>query len=74
MTLQLGNILLFDVKELADKFNLNPVTIRTYIKTGKLKGQKVGTKWYISEEVLREFFKEPFYASKRKEKAINAER
>jgi len=30
MTLKIGNITLFDIQELSKKFDLNPVTLRSY--------------------------------------------
>lgn len=59
MPIQLGNLTLFDVRELSKKFGLNPVTIRTLFRRGKLTGRKIGKRWYISEEALRDYFKEP---------------
>jgi len=64
MTLKIGNITLFDIQELSKKFDLNPVTLRSYIKRGRLKGQKMGTKWYISEDSLKDFFGESYQGSK----------
>jgi excisionase family DNA binding protein len=59
MPVQLGTLTLFEVKELCEKFGLHPVTIRKYMKRGRLRGQKIGKKWYITEEALRDYFKEP---------------
>lgn len=66
MPIKLGSITLFNIMELAKKLDLNPATLRGYIKTGKLKGQKVGTKWYVSEDSLREFFGQSYQAPTRK--------
>ena len=65
MPIKLGSITLFNIMELAKKIDLTPATLRGYIKTGKLKGQKVGTKWYVSEDSLREFFGQSYQAPKR---------
>ncbi len=59
MPAQLGNIKLFDVQNLAKKSGMNPVSVRTLFREGKLKGRKVGRRWYISEEALRDYFEEP---------------
>ena len=66
MPIKIGSITLFNIMELAKKLDLNPATLRGYIKTGKLKGQKVGTKWYVSEDSLREFFGQSYQAPTRK--------
>jgi len=67
MPLELGELRLFDVKELAQKFKLNPITLRAYIRTGKITGRKIGTRWYISEESLRQYFLTAHKSKARKE-------
>ncbi|MBW2554708.1 MAG: helix-turn-helix domain-containing protein [Deltaproteobacteria bacterium] len=47
---------LYSVPEVAHKLNVTTVTIRNYLRQGKLKGQKVMGRWFISEEDLVEFF------------------
>lgn len=56
MPIDIGNIRLFSVKELSDKLKCAPGTIREYLREGRLKGRKVGVKWYVSEESIREYF------------------
>ena len=34
---------------------VSPVTLRTYRKNGKLRGQKVGGKWYVTKKNLEAF-------------------
>jgi len=57
--IKLGDLNLFDVMELSKKFRVNPVTVRGYMRSGKLKGRKIGRKWYLTEEALRDYFKLP---------------
>jgi len=59
MPVQLGNLNLFAVDELANKFGLNKVSVRRLFRSGKIKGRKVGKRWYCTEEDLRNYFKEP---------------
>ena len=56
MPIDIGNIRLFSVLELSEKLRCAPGTIREYLREGRLKGRKVGVKWYVSEESLREYF------------------
>ena len=49
-------MVLYSVLELSKKLEITMTTIRTYIKTGKLKGQKIGNKYYITEEAIKELF------------------
>jgi excisionase family DNA binding protein len=54
----IGEVRLFSVKELAEKFDMHPVTIRRYLEAGIIQGKKLGRKWFVSEETLREYFKQ----------------
>lgn len=56
MPIQIGNIKIYSLKEIAEPLGVTPVTLRKYIRWERLKGQKVGQKWYVTEESLREFF------------------
>lgn len=49
------NTKFFTVLEIAKELNITPITVRTYIKQGRLKGQRVGRPYLISEDSLREF-------------------
>jgi hypothetical protein len=55
MPVQIGNIKLYSLKELVNPLKVNMITIRRYVREGRLKGQKVGQKWYVTEESLQEF-------------------
>ena len=51
-------------------FGLTSTTIRryiSYIRDGKLKGKKMGTRWYVSEEAISDFFRSPYIPPKKKE-------
>ena len=56
MPIQIGELKLYSLQELSEKLGVTKVTLRTYLKNGKMKGQKMGTTWYVSEESLREYF------------------
>ena len=49
---------LYSVPELSQKLNVTTVTIRNYLKQGKLKGQKVMGRWFILGDYIEEFFGE----------------
>ena len=68
MSITVGSLTLYTSEEIADVFRVTPVTLREYIKTGKIKGQKIGGKWYIPEESLKSFFTGTFQASKKRSK------
>ena len=56
MPIKIKDMILYSVPEVAHKLNVTTVTIRNYLRQGKLKGQKVMGRWFISEEDLVEFF------------------
>jgi excisionase family DNA binding protein len=50
MPIQMMGTNLYSVAELSEKLNVTTVTIRNYLKEGKLKGEKVMGRWFILEE------------------------
>jgi excisionase family DNA binding protein len=56
MPIQIGDIKLHSLKELSEKLGVTKVTLRTYLRSGKIKGRKMGTTWYVTEESLGEYF------------------
>ena len=49
------NTKFYTVLEVAKELNITPLTVRTYIRQGRLKGQKIGRPYLISENSLQEF-------------------
>lgn len=52
---EVGGINVFTVQELSELFDLSPQSVRRYLKEGKIKARKVGTKWLVTEEAIRAF-------------------
>lgn len=46
---------LYSVRELDKLLPITPLTIRAYIRKGKIKGHKIGVNWYVSKENLDKF-------------------
>lgn len=55
MVMQIGDIKLYGVQDLHKALGLNERTIRDWFNKGRLRGQKIGTEWHITEENLRKF-------------------
>ncbi len=53
--LEIGGHKLYNVQELTEKLDVTKLTIRTYIKQGRLGARKIGGKWYVTEEELISF-------------------
>ena len=56
MPKQIGNLTLYSVDDLHQQLGLSKMTIRTYLREGKIRARKLGVKWYVTEEALREYF------------------
>ena len=56
MSIQVGDMKLYDVEELAEMLDVGLPTIRRYLRQGRLKGKKLAKRWYVSEENLKEYF------------------
>ena len=61
MPIELEGLTLYTVDELAEKLDVSENTLREYIRYGKLKGRKLGTKWFVSAESLWEYFNSDVY-------------
>jgi excisionase family DNA binding protein len=66
MPKQLGNLTLYSVDDLHEQLGLSKMTIRTYLREEKIRGRKLGVKWYVTEEALREYFGESTTSAKQK--------
>lgn len=55
MVKEIGNITLFSAKDLHEALGINERTIRQWFKSGRLKGQKIGTAWHTTEKNLELF-------------------
>ncbi len=48
---------IYTIDEAAEALKLNKFTLYRYIKSGKLKGAKIGRDWRFTEEQLKDFLK-----------------
>ena len=55
---KIKDIPMYSTLEISQKLNVTPNTIWKYLKQGKLKGQKVMGKWFISGVDVIDFFKD----------------
>lgn len=63
MPKQVGNLTLYSVDDLHEQLGLSKMTIRAYLREGKIRARKLGVQWYVTEEALREYFAEPTKSS-----------
>lgn len=55
MSEDLKGMKLYNLKEVAELLSVTERTLHNYIKDGRLKGQKIGGRWKISETNLKRF-------------------
>lgn len=56
---KIGEMELYDVKELSKLLDVQEKTIRKYLKEGSLQGRKLGRKWYVTADSLKAYFQHP---------------
>lgn len=56
MAIKIGDLKLFSLNDIQEKISITPQTARKYIASGELKARKVGSKWFVTEQALQEFF------------------
>lgn len=53
----INGIKLYTTEEISKILGINLRTAQIYIHNGKLKGQKIGRRWYVADETLKDFLK-----------------
>ncbi len=59
MPKKIGSLTLYSVDDLHELLGLSKMTIRAYLRDGKIKGRKLGVQWYVTEDAIRNYFEEP---------------
>lgn len=55
--IKVGDLEVYDVQECAKLLNVHPQTVRSYVRKGLLRGQKVGGKQYVTADTIKEFLR-----------------
>lgn len=59
MPRKIGALVLYSVDDLHEMLGISKMTIRAYLRDGKLKGRKLGVSWFVTEQSIRDYFEEP---------------
>jgi len=51
----MAGVEMYDSVELSKLLGISIVTVRIYMKEGRIPARKIGTKWFVSEKNLQEF-------------------
>jgi len=55
MVIKLGKKRYYSVEELSKVLPLTKLTIRAYLRKGRIKGQKIGKLWFVPKNNLEQF-------------------
>lgn len=58
MPRKIGSLTLYSVDDLHEMLGVSKMTLRSYLREGRLKGRKLGVQWYVTEEAIRSYFAE----------------
>ena len=56
MPINIDDMTVYSLKEIADLTGISVQTIRGYVRKGVLKGVKVGTRFYVNEKDVKHIF------------------
>ncbi len=56
MPIQMGDLKLYPVEELAELLHIQETTVRKMLREGRIPGRKLAKRWYVSEDSLRAYF------------------
>lgn len=59
MPKKIGSLTLYSVDDLHEMLGISKLTLRAYLREGKIRARKLGVSWYVTEEAIREYFEEP---------------
>ena len=59
MPKKIGDLTLYSVDDLHELLDISKMTLRAYLREGRIRGRKLGVSWYVTEEAIREYFDEP---------------
>jgi excisionase family DNA binding protein len=59
MPRKIGSLTLYSVDDLNEILGISKMTLRAYLREGRLKGKKLGVQWYVSEQAIKDYFNEP---------------
>ncbi len=59
MSKKIGDLVLYSVDDLHELLGISKMTLRAYLREGRIKGKKLGVSWYVTEDAIRRYFEEP---------------
>ena len=51
----IGGIKLYEVEDLVRMLKVSRITVQAYLRSGRMKGVKIGKRWHVTEKNLKDF-------------------
>jgi excisionase family DNA binding protein len=67
--IRIGDVRIFELRDVAARLGISTTTLRRYIRQGDLSGKKVGGRWLISESAIEQYFLSPYRRPGKKPKS-----
>ncbi|MEX0649070.1 MAG: helix-turn-helix domain-containing protein [Balneolaceae bacterium] len=68
MPRKIGSLTLYSVDDLHEILGISKMTLRAYLREGRLQGKKLGVQWYVTEEAIKRYFEVPLENQRKPEK------
>ncbi|MDX1640719.1 MAG: helix-turn-helix domain-containing protein [Balneolaceae bacterium] len=59
MPKKIGSLTLYSIDDLHERLGISKMTLRAYLREGRIRGRKLGVQWFVTEEAIREYFNPP---------------
>lgn len=59
MPKKIGNLTLYSIDDLHEQLGVSKMTLRAYLREGRIRGRKLGVSWFVTEDAIREYFEGP---------------
>lgn len=71
MPRKIGSLTLYSIDDLHERLGISKMTLRAYLREGRIRGRKLGVQWFVTEEAIREYFNPTANETPKKEKKKN---
>ncbi len=51
----IDGIKLYEVEDLVRMLKVSRITVQAYLRTGRMKGVKIGKRWHVTDKNLKDF-------------------
>lgn len=56
MPRKIGSLTLYSIDDLHERLGISKMTLRAYLREGRIRGRKLGVQWFVTEEAIRDYF------------------